>query len=80
MGSGPAPRPALLLLLLALVVLLPPLPAAGERRRLACSTCRGIVDRFNQVRGGGGAEVGFQPRGGFGVLMGREGLVVWGVG
>ncbi|XP_072189869.1 protein disulfide isomerase CRELD2 isoform X2 [Excalfactoria chinensis] len=52
MGPGLAPRsplPALYAALL-LLLLLPPPPAmgAGERRRLACSTCRGIVDRFNQ--------------------------------
>ncbi|OXB81019.1 UNVERIFIED_CONTAM: hypothetical protein H355_004939 [Colinus virginianus] len=49
MAPGPAPRAALLLLLLQLL-LLPPPPAvgAGGRRRLACSTCRGIVDRFKQ--------------------------------
>lgn len=56
MGPGHAPRsplPALYATLL-LLLLLPPPPAmgAGERRRLACTTCRGIVDRFNQVSGG----------------------------
>lgn len=63
MGPGPAPRPGRLPLAVALcaalLTLLPPSLGAGERRRLACSTCRGIVDRFNQV--GGGAE---GPRGG----------------
>ncbi|KAJ7406379.1 Cysteine-rich with EGF-like domain protein 2-B [Pitangus sulphuratus] len=56
MGPGPAARPAraasaalLCAALLLLLLLLPPTArGAGERRRLACSTCRGIVDRFNQ--------------------------------
>uniref|UniRef100_A0A8C9FEZ0 EGF-like domain-containing protein n=1 Tax=Pavo cristatus TaxID=9049 RepID=A0A8C9FEZ0_PAVCR len=52
MGPGLAPRSPLraLYAVLFLLLLLPPPPAmgAGERRRLACSTCRGIVDRFNQ--------------------------------
>lgn len=57
MRPGLAPRsplPALYAALLLLLLLLPPPPAmgAGERRRLACTTCRGIVDRFNQVGGG----------------------------
>lgn len=60
MGPGPASRPSrpplIVALCAALLVLLPPSLGAGERRRLACSTCRGIVDRFNQV-GGGGATV-----------------------
>lgn len=58
MGPGPASRPSrpplIVALCAALLVLLPPSLGAGERRRLACSTCRGIVDRFNQVGGGGG--------------------------
>ncbi|XP_041874187.1 protein disulfide isomerase CRELD2 [Corvus kubaryi] len=57
MGPGPVPRPgpaprparvALAVLLCAALLLPPPVRGAGERRRLACSTCRGIVDRFNQ--------------------------------
>ncbi|XP_064278247.1 protein disulfide isomerase CRELD2 isoform X2 [Passer domesticus] len=57
MGPGPSPRPgpaprpsrvALAVLLCAALLLSPPVRGAGERRRLACSTCRGIVDRFNQ--------------------------------
>jgi len=73
MGPGHTPRsplPALYAALL-LLLLLPPPPAmgAGERRRLACTTCRGIVDRFNQVSGGdawcrvwGGRLQGGRPR------------------
>ncbi|XP_059703266.1 protein disulfide isomerase CRELD2 [Haemorhous mexicanus] len=48
---GPAPRPArvvLAVLLCAALLLSLPVSGVGERRRLACSTCRGIVDRFNQ--------------------------------
>ncbi|XP_058683424.1 cysteine-rich with EGF-like domain protein 2-A [Poecile atricapillus] len=58
MGPGPSPRPGpaprasrvalAVLLCSALLLLPPPVRGAGERRRLACSTCRGIVDRFNQ--------------------------------
>uniref|UniRef100_A0A8C4KJS4 Cysteine rich with EGF like domains 2 n=1 Tax=Dromaius novaehollandiae TaxID=8790 RepID=A0A8C4KJS4_DRONO len=43
-GRAPLAVP---LVLCAAVLLLPALGAA-ERRRLACSTCRGIADRFNQ--------------------------------
>ncbi|XP_061844931.1 protein disulfide isomerase CRELD2 isoform X2 [Colius striatus] len=52
MGPGPSSRPGRAPLAAALcaaaLLVLPLAPAAAERRRLACSTCRGIVDRFNQ--------------------------------
>lgn len=79
MGPGPARRPGrapLAVALCAALLTLPPALGAGERRRLACSTCRGIADRFNQVGDGTGGAAG-RPRGGGvgaagGGLPGRE--------
>ncbi|XP_025909619.1 cysteine-rich with EGF-like domain protein 2 [Nothoprocta perdicaria] len=43
-----APLAASLCAALLLLLLLLPAPGAAERRRLACATCRGLVERFNQ--------------------------------